>query len=46
VQTSPHLINNTLEAIEGMRLCLGPSRILQYVLQGAAAAAVAGRAVC
>ena len=34
IESSPHLINAVMEAIEGMRCCLGPTRVLQYVLQG------------
>ncbi|XP_047135870.1 splicing factor 3B subunit 1 isoform X1 [Hydra vulgaris] len=33
-ETSPHVINAVIEAIEGMRVGLGPLRLLQYVLQG------------
>ena len=33
-ETSPHVINSVMEAIEGMRCCLGPTRVLQHVLQG------------
>lgn len=33
-ETSPHVINAVMEAIEGLRVALGPSIILQYVLQG------------
>ena len=33
-ETSPHVINSVMDAIEGMRCCLGPTVILQYVLQG------------
>ncbi|KAI7871766.1 splicing factor 3B subunit 1 [Spinellus fusiger] len=33
-ETSPHVINAVLESIEGMRVALGPSTILQYALQG------------
>ncbi|KAF7721252.1 Splicing factor 3B subunit 1 [Apophysomyces ossiformis] len=33
-ETSPHVINAVLESIEGMRVALGPSAILQYTLQG------------
>jgi len=33
-ETSPHVINAVMEAVEGMRCCLGPTRVLQYVLQG------------
>nr|KAJ3419309.1 Splicing factor 3B subunit 1 [Polyrhizophydium stewartii] len=33
-ETSPHVINAVMDAIEGMRIALGPSVILNYVLQG------------
>ncbi|KYQ90742.1 HEAT repeat-containing protein [Tieghemostelium lacteum] len=33
-ETSPHVINAFLEAIEGLRVALGPTIILQYTLQG------------
>merc|ERR1712178_520829 len=33
-ETSPHVINAVMEAIEGMRVSLGPTRVLQYSLQG------------
>ncbi|KAI9320818.1 splicing factor 3B subunit 1 [Dichotomocladium elegans] len=33
-ETSPHVINAVMEAIEGMRVALGPATILQYTLQG------------
>jgi len=33
-ETSPHLINAVMEAIEGCRVALGPTKILQYTLQG------------
>ncbi|CAM9498712.1 unnamed protein product [Ectocarpus sp. 6 AP-2014] len=33
-ETSPHVINAVFEAIEGMSVALGVTRILQYVLQG------------
>ncbi|KAI8050903.1 armadillo-type protein [Syncephalis plumigaleata] len=33
-ETSPHVINAVLEAIEGIRVSVGPCAILQYVLQG------------
>lgn len=33
-EISPHVINAVLEGIEGLRVALGPGRILQYVLQG------------
>mmetsp|Transcript_2772 Transcript_2772/g.5314 ORF Transcript_2772/g.5314 Transcript_2772/m.5314 type:complete len:1214 (-) Transcript_2772:1308-4949(-) len=33
-ETSPHLIGAVLDAVEGLRVSLGPARILLYVLQG------------
>ncbi|KAL6609304.1 splicing factor 3B subunit 1 [Neocallimastix californiae] len=33
-EQSPHVINAVMEAIEGLRVGLGPATILQYVLQG------------
>jgi len=33
-ETSPHVINAVIEAIEGMRVALGPGAILLYVPQG------------
>eukprot|EP00271_Cylindrocystis_brebissonii_P023373 TRINITY_DN9672_c0_g1_i1.p1 TRINITY_DN9672_c0_g1~~TRINITY_DN9672_c0_g1_i1.p1 ORF type:complete len:1296 (+),score=272.86 TRINITY_DN9672_c0_g1_i1:282-4169(+) len=33
-ETSPHVINAVTEAIEGMRVALGPAAILSYCLQG------------
>ncbi|XP_063902016.1 splicing factor 3B subunit 1-like [Zophobas morio] len=33
-ETSPHVINAVMEAIEGLRVSLGPGAILYYVLQG------------
>ncbi|KAJ3093134.1 Splicing factor 3B subunit 1 [Quaeritorhiza haematococci] len=33
-ETSPHVINAVMEAIEGLRVALGPAVIFQYVLQG------------
>uniref|UniRef100_A0A6S9X8B0 Uncharacterized protein n=1 Tax=Chrysotila carterae TaxID=13221 RepID=A0A6S9X8B0_CHRCT len=33
-ETSPHVINSVMEAIEGMRCCLGCTKVLQYTLQG------------
>eukprot|EP01018_Ginkgo_biloba_P035221 Gb_14294 [translate_table: standard] len=33
-ETSPHVINAVMEAIEGMRVALGPALILNYCLQG------------
>ncbi|KAM9966389.1 hypothetical protein ACTFIR_006601 [Dictyostelium discoideum] len=33
-ETSPHVINAFLEAVEGLRFALGPNTILQYTLQG------------
>jgi splicing factor 3B subunit 1 len=34
LETSPHVINAVLEAVEGLRLAVGPARILLYCLQG------------
>jgi len=33
-ETSPHVINATMEAIDGMRVSLGPNIVLNYTLQG------------
>jgi splicing factor 3B subunit 1 len=33
-ETSAHLIQATQDAIDGFRVCLGPTRVLQYTLQG------------
>ncbi|GAA5889744.1 hypothetical protein JCM8208_001120 [Rhodotorula glutinis] len=33
-ETSPHVINSMLDAIEAMRVALGPGIVLQHVLQG------------
>ncbi|XP_031352386.1 splicing factor 3B subunit 1 isoform X2 [Photinus pyralis] len=33
-ETSPHLVQAFMDAIEGMRVALGPITILQYTLQG------------
>lgn len=33
-ETSPHLVQAFMDAIEGMRVALGPIKILQYSLQG------------
>eukprot|EP01060_Flectonema_neradi_P038899 TRINITY_DN8319_c0_g4_i3.p1 TRINITY_DN8319_c0_g4~~TRINITY_DN8319_c0_g4_i3.p1 ORF type:complete len:1297 (+),score=261.91 TRINITY_DN8319_c0_g4_i3:83-3892(+) len=33
-ETLPHTVNSCVEAIEACRVCLGPSVILMYVLQG------------
>ncbi len=33
-EQSPHVINAVMEAIEAMRLSLGPARIMQHVMQG------------
>ena len=32
-ETSPHVVNAVMESIEGMRVALGPSRVLHYCLQ-------------
>lgn len=33
-ETSPHLVQAFMEAVEGLRVALGPIKILQYTLQG------------
>eukprot|EP00727_Mastigamoeba_balamuthi_P004104 m51a1_g13691 putative splicing factor 3b subunit 1-like (152) ;mRNA; r:1190-1645 len=33
-ETSPHVINAVTEAVEGMRVALGPATVLLYVVQG------------
>ena len=33
-ESSPHVINAVMEAIEALRVALGPTRLLLYVLQG------------
>lgn len=33
-ETSPHVIQAVMEAVEGLRVALGPTRILQYAMQG------------
>lgn len=33
-ETSPHVIQAFMSAVEGMRLGLGPTKVLQYLLQG------------
>eukprot|EP00771_Trimastix_marina_P002176 gnl/Trimastix_PCT/3297.p1 GENE.gnl/Trimastix_PCT/3297~~gnl/Trimastix_PCT/3297.p1 ORF type:complete len:1070 (+),score=379.96 gnl/Trimastix_PCT/3297:190-3210(+) len=33
-ETSPHVINAVLDAIDGLRVALGPATLLQYTLQG------------
>ncbi|KAL1522403.1 hypothetical protein AB1Y20_017393 [Prymnesium parvum] len=33
-ETSPHVVNAVMFAIEGMRCCIGCTRVLQYTLQG------------
>uniref|UniRef100_T1IVP7 Splicing factor 3B subunit 1 n=1 Tax=Strigamia maritima TaxID=126957 RepID=T1IVP7_STRMM len=33
-ETSPHLVQAFMDAIEGLRVALGPVKILQYALQG------------
>ncbi|XP_065345743.1 splicing factor 3B subunit 1 isoform X2 [Cloeon dipterum] len=33
-ETSPHLVQAFMDAVEGMRVSLGPIKILQYTLQG------------
>lgn len=32
-ETSPHLVQAFMDAVEGMRVSLGPIKILQYTLQ-------------
>lgn len=32
-ETSPHVVNAVVESIEGMRVALGPSKVLHYCLQ-------------
>jgi len=32
-ETSPHLVQAFMEAVEGLRVALGPIKILQYTLQ-------------
>ena len=32
-ETSPHVINAVFEALEGMRVSLGPAILLQYAMQ-------------
>ena len=32
-ETSPHVINAVFEAIEGLRIALGPTLIMQYTFQ-------------
>merc|ERR1712186_255385 len=33
-ETSPHLVQAFMAAVEGMRVSLGPVKVLQYVMQG------------
>ncbi|KAG1676096.1 Splicing factor 3B subunit 1 [Nymphon striatum] len=33
-ETSPHLVQAFMDSVEGLRVALGPIKILQYVLQG------------
>jgi splicing factor 3B subunit 1 len=33
-ETSPHVIGAVMDAVEAMRVCLGPGILLSYVLQG------------
>lgn len=33
-EISPHVINAVLDGIEGLRVALGPGRVLLYILQG------------
>ena len=32
-ETSPHVINAVMEAIDGLRVGIGPTKVLQYTLQ-------------
>lgn len=34
-EVSPHVINAVMDAIDGLRVALGPTTVLQYTLQGA-----------
>ena len=34
LETSPHLVGNVLEAVEGIRLGVGPGVLMSYTLQG------------
>lgn len=34
LETSPHVLQNVMDAIEAMRVSLGPGVVLSYVLQG------------
>jgi splicing factor 3B subunit 1 len=34
LETSPHVINAVMEALEGLRVALGPGILLNYILQG------------
>merc|ERR1712178_247796 len=33
-ETSPHVINAVFDAVDGFRVSLGPTKVLQYLLQG------------
>jgi len=33
-ETTPHMLNAVQEAIEAMRVCVGPSAVFNYVVQG------------
>ncbi|XP_020917463.1 splicing factor 3B subunit 1 isoform X2 [Exaiptasia diaphana] len=33
-ETSPHVINAVMEAVDGLRVALGPAKTLQYCIQG------------
>jgi len=33
-ETSPHLVQAFMDSIEGMRVALGPIKVLQYCMQG------------
>lgn len=32
-ETSPHVINAVMEAVDGLRVALGPAKTLQYCMQ-------------
>jgi splicing factor 3B subunit 1 len=33
-ETSPHVINAVMDAVDGLRMAIGPAAVLNYVLQG------------
>ena len=45
-ETSPHVVNAVMESIEGMRVALGPSKVLHYCLQVRSYAIVIHYASC